>query len=132
MSSVSQWYVTLQKPDWTPPSWVFGPVWTVLYLMIAISGWLIWMRKNPLQKKRVALVLYGAQLLCNLLWSYFFFSLQNPGLALLNICALLILIGLNIASFKKLYRPAAILLIPYFLWTLYAAALNAAIWSLNH
>lgn len=130
-SSVSDWYLTLRKPQWTPPSGVFGPVWTILYVMIALSGWCIFIKDTASGKKNAALTIYGLQLLSNFLWSYFFFFLQSPGLALLDIFVLVGLIAITIWWFAKIDRFAALLLIPYFLWTLYATALNAAIWSLN-
>lgn len=129
--SVGSWYLTLQKPEWNPPSWVFGPVWTILYATIGVSGWLVFRKRKSEKKSQRAFIIYGLQLLSNVLWSYFFFFLKNPFLALLNIFALLFLICLNIAAFKKIYRPAGLLLVPYLIWTLYAAALNFAIWSLN-
>jgi benzodiazapine receptor len=129
--SVRGWYPTLIKPDWTPPSWVFGPVWTLLYFSIALAGWLIWNQAENGPLKTKALFFYGLQLLSNLIWSYFFFYLHNPGLGLLDIALLVGLIGINIGQFLKLYPPAGFLLLPYFLWTLFAFALNVAIWNLN-
>lgn len=129
--SVGSWYLTLQKPVWNPPSWVFGPVWTILYATIGISGWLVFRKKKSAKKSQRAFIIYGLQLLSNLLWSYFFFFLKNPFLALLDIFALILLICLNIAAFTKITRPGGLLLLPYLIWTLYAATLNFAIWSLN-
>lgn len=129
--SVADWYLTLKKPVWTPPSWLFGPVWTILYLSIAVSGWLIWMKIKACQMKLISFLIYGAQLAANLLWSFFFFFLKNPFLGVVDICVLLALIAINIFLFVKLYKPAGLLLIPYFLWTLYAFSLNLAIWVLN-
>jgi translocator protein len=131
MTSVNDWYLTLQKPIWTPPSWLFGPVWTLLYLTLAISGWLIFIKVKSSSEKNKALAIYGLQLFLNLLWSYSFFYLKSPGLALLNIILLVLLTCANIRFFWQLYRPAAILLLPYLLWILYATALNASIWNLN-
>lgn len=130
-TSVKDWYLTLQKPGWTPPSWVFGPVWTILYITIAISGWLVWIRTRPSLDRRLAFLSYGIQLTANLFWSYFFFYLKCPQLGLIDISILIVFIAINIALFTKLYRPAGLLLVPYFVWTLYAAFLNFTIWRLN-
>lgn len=129
--SVGDWYLTLKKPSWTPPSWLFGPVWTILYLSIAVSGWLIWMKIKPCERRRHSFFVYGLQLVANLAWSYFFFFLKSPFMGLIDISILMCLIVINIALFAKLYKPAGLLLIPYFLWTLYALSLNWAIWMLN-
>ena len=130
-TSVKDWYLTLEKPLWTPPSWVFGPIWTILYITIAISGWLVWIRIRPSQNRRLAFLIYGGQLTANLFWSYFFFYLKSPLLGLIDISILIVLIAMNIALFIKLYKPAGLLLIPYFIWTLYASFLNFGIWRLN-
>lgn len=132
MSSVKDWYPTLQKTAWNPPSYVFGPVWTILYVMIAIAGWRVYQIhvKEP-ASKQMAFMFYGLQLACNLFWSFFFFFLRSPLLGLIDIGAILIFLILNIRAFYRLDRVAAILLIPYFLWTCYAAILNFIIWSLN-
>lgn len=130
-TSVTDWYLTLKKPSWTPPSWLFGPVWTLLYILIAISGWLIYTKVERSHKKTLALIVYAIQLFFNLIWSYFFFFLKSPSLALIDISLLAILILINILLFLRLYRSAGVLLIPYFIWVLYAASLNFGIWSLN-
>jgi benzodiazapine receptor len=130
-SSVGTWYQTLQRPAWNPPAWIFAPVWTILYLSIAVSGWLVFIKAKSSAIKRVGFQIYGLQLLFNLLWSFLFFFLKSPDLAFLDILLLLLFISLTISNFWKIYRPAAFLLIPYLVWTLYAAALNLAIWSLN-
>jgi translocator protein len=127
-TTVRDWYQTLQKPEGNPPDWVFAPVWTCLYILIAVSGWLIFIKRKTQIR---AFVIYGAQLLFNLTWSFCFFFLKNPGLAFLDILVLLVLIILNILVFWKIYRVSGILLIPYLVWTLYAAGLNLAIWRLN-
>ncbi len=131
ITSVNDWYLLLQKPSWNPPGWLFGPVWTILYIMIAVSGWLVLIKAKPSQQKQHAFIVYTLQLVCNLAWSYFFFFLKNPGFALVDVVGLLVLIGINIKMFTHLYRPAAILLIPYFIWTLFATILNGFIWTLN-
>lgn len=129
--SVSNWYVGIKKASWTPPAWVFGPVWFLLYLSIAISGWLIQTKIRSSSSKRLSLIVYGGQLLVNGLWPYFFFFLKSPLLGLIDILLLTCLIAINIRVFTRLYKPAGLLLIPYFLWTLYALTLNWATWELN-
>ena len=131
MSSVKDWYLTLQKTSWNPPAYVFGPVWTILYVMIAIAGWRVYVIAPSSKQKRQAFVFYGLQLACNLFWSFFFFFLRSPLLGLIDIVAILIFLILNIRAFYRLDRVAAILLIPYLLWTFYAAILNFTLWSLN-
>lgn len=130
-TSVKDWYVTLQKPSWNPPSWVFGPVWTLLYIMIGVSGWQIFIKIKPCREKYIAFGIYSLQLLANILWSYFFFFLKNPGLAFIDILVLTSLIIINIIVFIRLDRKAGFLLIPYLMWTLYATYLNGIIWRLN-
>lgn len=129
-TSVASWYPTLRKASWNPPSWVFGPVWTFLYVAIAISGWLIYIQPCS-QKRTRALAIYAVQLLFNMLWSFLFFFLQSPILGLIDIFFLIVMISINIAVFRPLNRTAACLLIPYLVWTIYAATLNGFIWLFN-
>jgi benzodiazapine receptor len=131
-SSVSTWYPTLNKPAWNPPAWVFGPVWTLLYLMMGIASWLVWQKRaqNEAQVRR-ALGWYGLQLGLNLVWSVIFFGLRQVGLALIEIVALWSTLTITIVKFGRIRRAAAGLLLPYLLWTTFATALNAAIWWLN-
>lgn len=131
-SSVSTWYPTLNKPAWNPPAWVFGPVWTVLYLLMGIASWLVW-RKRAEQEVRVrrALGWYGLQLGLNMGWSLIFFGLQQIGLALVEIVALWSALLITTIKFGRIRRDAAWLLLPYLLWTTFATALNAATWWLN-
>lgn len=124
------WYDTLDKPFFTPPSWLFGPVWTLLYLAMAVSGWLVW-RERGLTGARTAMVLFFAQLALNSLWSIVFFGLESPGLGLIEILVLWAVIFLTIRAFQPINRPAAILLIPYLAWVTFATFLNAGIWWLN-
>ena len=128
--TVSTWYPTLIKPSWTPPDWVFGPVWSSLYAMIAISGWLIY-RSECSHKRSVALIFYGGQLALNFIWSFLFFSLRNPTLGLIDIVLLSIFICLTIIKAWPVRRLASVLLIPYLFWVLYATSLNGGIWLLN-
>lgn len=128
--TVSTWYPTLVKPSWTPPDWVFGPVWTVLYVMIAISGWLIYRTKKS-HERSVALTLFGVQLALNFMWSFLFFALRSPVLGLIDIIPLLVLIGMTIIKAWPVRHLASLLLIPYLLWVMYATTLNIGIWMLN-
>jgi translocator protein len=124
------WYRGIAKPSWTPPGWIFGPVWTLLYLMIGISGHLAFSQSDGRQRT-VAFGVYGLQLLLNALWSWIFFGLNRPGLAFFDIAALLGLILLNIVLFLPISRMAGLLLVPYALWVTFASALNFSIWRLN-
>jgi translocator protein len=119
--------LSLTAPPATPPNWVFAPVWTGLYVMIGLSGWLIWRRSGAAHPLR----LWGWQLAANALWAPAFFGLHNPPLALAVMLVLLVLIGATIHSFARLNRTAAWLLVPYFAWTGFAAYLNAGFWWLN-
>ncbi|MBM4264277.1 MAG: tryptophan-rich sensory protein [Deltaproteobacteria bacterium] len=123
------WYTALQKPAWTPPNWLFGPVWTALYIGIAVAGWLVWRSKSP--AKLQSMWLWGTQLILNGLWSFLFFGLQRPGLALIDIILLLIAIVIFIAQARHANVVAAWLFVPYALWVAFATALNFAIWQLN-
>jgi len=124
------WYGTLQKPIWTPPGWIFGPVWTMLYLMIGISGFLAWEKGDP-EKRFRPFTVYGLQLLANTLWSWLFFGLHRPGFALVDLFLLWLLVLINIALFAGRSRTSAWLLMPYFAWLTFAGALNWAIFRLN-
>ncbi|HYN93298.1 MAG TPA: TspO/MBR family protein [Pilimelia sp.] len=120
-------YAVLEKPAWAPPSWLFGPVWTVLYALIAIAGWLVWRRVGW----HAALVPYAVQLVLNAAWTPIFFGAGAYGWALVDIVAMLLAIAVTIVAFRPISRLAAALLVPYLLWVAYATALNAAIWSAN-
>ncbi|NNE21286.1 MAG: tryptophan-rich sensory protein [Rhizobiales bacterium] len=129
-SSVYGWYTTLVKPSFNPPGWVFGPVWTVLYVAMAVAGWRIWLR-TPDARRKVGLIAYGAQLTLNLSWSYLFFGLQRPGLALVDIMVLFILLVFTTILYSRMDRTAGALFTPYLAWVAFAMVLNAAIWHLN-
>ena len=122
------WYAELRKPPLNPPNWVFGPVWSVLYLGIAVSGWLVW-RARP--ESPLPLSLWAGQLVLNAAWSFIFFGLQRPGAALLEILALLVVLLLATVAFFRVGRLAGALFMPYGLWVTFAAYLNAGIWYLN-
>lgn len=123
------WYEALNKPALTPPGWIFPPVWTVLYLMIAVAGWLAW--RNTTGLMHPAVIAWGSQLVVNALWSWIFFGLKIPGLALLDILVLLILILAFVRCAFPASRSAALLFVPYALWVGFAAYLNLAIVVLN-
>jgi translocator protein len=125
------WYaMVLDKPTWNPPSWLFGPVWTILYTLIGLAGYFAWTRGNP-ENRRMAFKVYGAQLLLNALWTPLFFGLHRINWALADLVLMWFMILLNIGLFSRQSRLAAWLLIPYFLWVSFAGALNAAILALN-
>ena len=128
--SVQQWYPMLQKPAWTPPSWLFGPVWTTLYLMMAVAAWLIWRRRRVANVKG-ALGLFIFQLALNAVWSPLFFGLKNPLAGLLDIVPLWAMILATLIAFWRISRAAGALLVPYWLWVSFASALNFAIWAMN-
>ena len=130
MSGVKDWYPQLVKPTWTPPSGVFAPVWTLLYIAMAIAAWRVW--RLQIGAKAVAVIrAYAAQLVLNALWSVLFFGMRRPDLALVDILALWLLLVLALVRFWPADRTAGLLWLPYVLWVTFATALNAAIWSLN-
>lgn len=128
-SAIPTWYATLNKPSFSPPNWVFGPVWTILYFMMGISLYLIWISKS--KQKQNAFILFFIQLGLNTLWSIVFFGLKNPTFAFIDIIALWIAIILTIQSFYKINKFAGYLLIPYFVWVSFASILNLFIVILN-
>jgi tryptophan-rich sensory protein len=129
-TSVREWYPHIQKPWWTPAGAVFGPVWTVLYLLMGVSAWLIWSNAAG-SARRTALLIFVTQLVLNGTWSFLFFGLRSPGSAALEIVLLWCSIVATMLAFARISRLAAGLLLPYSLWVSYAAALNVAIWNLN-
>jgi tryptophan-rich sensory protein len=124
------WYRNLAKPSWCPPAWLFGPVWLVLYVSIAVAGWLIWLEAGA-EGAAPALAVYALQLVLNGLWSTVFFGLSRPGLAFIEIMGLWISILATIAIFYPIDKIAAFILIPYLVWVTFAALLNLRIWLLN-
>ena len=129
-SSVTTWYPALAKPAWTPPGWLFGPVWTLLYVMMGIAAWLVWHRAEE-GRARCPLLLFVLQLLLNACWSFLFFGLRSPGLALVDIALLWFAIAATLWAFARVQGWAALLLAPYLAWVSFAAALNLAIWRMN-
>ncbi len=130
-SAIPTWYATLTKPELNPPSWVFGPVWTTLYILMGVSVFLIWQKGWERRDVKIAVSVYGVQLVLNALWSIVFFGMQSPGLALVNIALLFVSIVSTMILFYKISRPAMYLLIPYILWVSFASYLNYAIYALN-
>ncbi len=124
-----EWYETLAKPRWRPPRWVFAPAWSVLYLTIAIAGWLVWRRAGF--AARGPLTVYLVSLALNAAWSFCFFGLRRPGLAFADVSALWLSIVATIAVFYPIESRAAFLLVPYLLWVTFAATLNFTIWRIN-
>ena len=120
----------LNKPFFNPPDWLFAPVWTVIYFMIAFSGWRVWL-KTGIANAKGPFGLYAAQLALNLAWSFMFFGAQSPILGLIDVVNLLAVIIANMIAFWKIDRLAGMLLVPYALWVAFATLLNAAIWHLN-
>ena len=128
-TSVGTWYQTLEKPGFNPPDWVFAPVWTTLYVLMAIAGWRVWRRRTAAGWR--ALAVFAVQLALNLAWSFLFFGLQRIDLALAEIVILLFAILANTVVFWRIDRVAGALFVPYLLWVAYATLLTAALWRLN-
>ena len=126
---IPTWYASLSKPSWNPPSWVFGPVWTTLYVMMGVAAWLVW-RKVGTPYGRVFLW-FWIQLILNALWSFIFFGLEQPGWASAEIILLWLSIAATLWMFRKCSALAALLLTPYLGWVSFAACLNLTIWRLN-
>lgn len=130
-SSVNDWFVTLNKPSFNPPNWVFAPVWTLLYILMGVAAGLVWSKGFHHLWVKTALYHFGFQLLINASWSIVFFGLKEPFWGLVVIISLLILLVLTIRWFRIVSKTAAWLLVPYFLWVCFATALNYKIWELN-
>lgn len=129
--SVSTWYADLSRPCFTPPDWTFGVVWPILYMMMGISAFLIWNMGFDKIEVKVALGIFGLQLILNGLWTPIFFGLHLVGVALVEIIMMWIAILLTIISFWKISKPATLLLLPYILWVSFAVVLNASLFILN-
>jgi tryptophan-rich sensory protein len=133
--SVDSWYPTLEKPSWRPPNAAFGPVWTVLYTLMAITAWLVWRSDDSAASSKSArtqaLAAWGVQLALNAAWSAVFFGARSPGGGLAVITGLVPAIATTAALAGRVSKTAGLLLVPYLAWTTFAAALNARIWQLN-
>lgn len=130
-SKIESWYAGIVKPIFNPPNWIFGPVWTVLYILIAIAFWLVWIAKVPGKSKVRAYTAFWVQLALNVLWSVAFFGLESPLLAMNILVALWIMILVTMVHFSRVSKIAAWLLLPYLLWVSFAGVLNYYIWRLN-
>jgi tryptophan-rich sensory protein len=129
-SAAAHWYAMLAKPPWLPPQAWFGPIWTVLYAAMGLAAWVVW-RERYHRGRTAAIVAYSTQLLLNALWAPIFFGLGNIGAALFAIVALWLAIGWTLREFARVSVAAALILVPYFLWTTFVAAMTLAIWKLN-
>lgn len=130
-NTVSSWYPTLNLPSWNPPNWIFGPVWTTLYILMGIAAWRVWRLGLDEPAVRSALFFFGLQLLFNLGWSLLFFGAKRLDLALMEIFVLLALLLVTTLRFAALDRWAGWLLVPYLAWSTFATILNGTIWWLN-
>jgi tryptophan-rich sensory protein len=128
--STSGWYAALHKPSWNPPPWIFGPVWTLLYVLMAVAAWLVW-REGGWKTQRLPLGLFLVQWLLNALWTPLFFGLHRSGLASAEIVIFWLVLAATIGSFWRVRKAAGLLLVPYLAWVTFAAALNFTIWRLN-
>jgi tryptophan-rich sensory protein len=129
-SSVTSWYVGLNKPAFNPPNAVFAPIWTALYVLMALAAWRVW-RAPAGRARSAALLLYAVQLALNLAWSLIFFGLRRPDLALIEVAALLAAVIACAVAFWRIDRTAGLMLVPYAAWVAFASVLNFAIWRLN-
>lgn len=125
-----EWYKQLSKPALNPPDYIFAPVWTFLYILMAVSVWMVW-RKHGFGNARLPIMLFMFQLILNAIWSWLFFGLQMPGLAFIEILFLWLVILATIVSFWRSYFPAGIILIPYLVWVTFAIYLNWSLWRMN-
>jgi benzodiazapine receptor len=129
--AIPEWYSQLTRPTWAPPNWVFGPVWSLLYVSMGIAAWLVWQRAGEVRAAAWPLALFFAQLALNAAWSLLFFGLRQPGWAFLEILALWALILATLLAFWQVRPLAGALLLPYLAWVSFASALNYALWRLN-
>ena len=130
-SGVESWYQTINKPSWNPPGWIFGPVWTTLYVMMGIALFLVWKSDSSDVLKKTAIALFAIQLILNFFWSFIFFDQQQIGWALVEIIVMWFFILLTIFAFGNVSKLAAWLLVPYISWVSFATILNYTIWKLN-
>ena len=121
------WYQTIERPTWNPPSWIFGPVWTLLYISMAVAAWLVWRRQGWGRP----MVLYGTQLVLNAAWTPVFFGAHQIGGALVVILLLWFSVLLTMGAFMRVHKIAGMLLVPYFAWLSFATFLNYTLWRLN-
>ncbi len=128
--SVQSWYPQLRKPNWTPPNWLFGPVWTTLYILMAAAAWLVWRERKTIRGTK-PLMAFWVQLGLNLLWSVLFFGLRSPGAAFAEVLLLCLAVGVTLVLFWRVNRVSGLLLVPYAMWLGFASVLNGVVWWLN-
>jgi tryptophan-rich sensory protein len=124
------WHASLNKPSWNPPAWIFGPVWTLLYTLMAVAAWLVW-RRGGFAAQRRPLTWFLIQLVFNAAWTPLFFGLRQPGWAFADIVLMWLAIVTTLAAFWRVHRGAAWLLVPYLVWVSFASALNFTLWRMN-
>jgi len=129
--AIPTWYATLKKPFFTPPNWIFAPVWISLFLLMGISFFIVWQKKLDQPAAKNAIIFFFVQLILNILWSMAFFGLQSPLIGLIDIILLWIAILFTVLNFFKVSKLAGVLLIPYLLWVSFATLLNFFLWVLN-
>jgi benzodiazapine receptor len=127
----NMWYSAIEKPGFTPPNWIFGPVWTILYLLMGVAAFLVWQKGVQFRRVRIALGWFLVQLILNALWTPVFFGLHQIGWAFVVIVLLWAAIVVAMCCFSRVSKTAAVLLVPYLLWVSFATVLNGAIWRLN-
>ena len=127
----NNWFNTISKPDCNPPSYLFAPVWTILYLLMGISLWIVWKSNTMEPHKTRAMYLFGVQLFLNFWWTILFFKFHSPALAFVDIILMIITITLTIFAFAPISKKAAWLLVPYISWVCFAAILNFTLWNMN-
>jgi translocator protein len=130
-SAIPTWYATLKKPSFSPPNWIFGPVWIALYTLMGIAAYFVWQARDVNKLAKPAIIIFLIHLVLNALWSILFFGFKNPGLAFLEIIVLWLFIAALVVLFYKIDKTAGYLLIPYLAWVSFAGFLNFSIWRLN-
>ncbi len=128
---IDTWYQSIEKPSWQPPSWVFGPVWTTLYVMMGVAFYLVWKNESRSRNRKLAMIFWSMQLVLNFFWSYIFFNQHKLGLAVVEIIALWIFIFITIILFGRVNKLAAWLMVPYISWVSFASLLTYTIYTLN-
>jgi len=129
--AVPDWYITLEKPFFAPPNWIFGPVWIILYFLMGVSLYIVWENELKSKTRNIFFVVFGIQLILNTLWSSLFFGLRSPLLGLIDVLILDAMVAVTIIYAKRVSKYAAMLLIPYMVWIIIASVLNYAILVLN-
>jgi benzodiazapine receptor len=130
-ASTRTWYNTLAKPSFTPPDWMFGAIWSLLFIFMGIALFLVWTAEVPTKTKQIAMILFFIQLLLTSAWNFLFFALKSPLSGFINILVLIIFILLTMFTFYPICKKAGYLLVPYLLWIVFSAILNYSVWALN-